>query len=322
MNAKENIDVIILGSGAAGLSAALYSGRYKMNTLLIEGNEFGGATSTAGVIHNWPGIVEKDGYEIMKDIKGQALKEGVTFVSEVGKKVEKVGECFQITTDKNTYRGDSVIFATGTNRRHLGLSNEKELTGKGVHYCVTCDGPIYTGKKIAVVGGGDASVKGVNLAAEYADKIYLIVMDDKLNASPANTEEMIKLGDKVEVLYKTQVREIIGKNKLEKLILDKEFNGINEILVDGLFIEIGAVPNIDIAKELGVELDEHGYIQVTNMMKTNIDGVYACGDTVNHFGTFKQDVTASAMGAVAATSSYEYNKIHGDPCLVHAKVNK
>ena len=217
-----------------------------------------------------------------------------------------------------TYQTHAIIFATGAERRRLGLPNEKELTGRGVHYCVTCDGPVYGGKTIAMVGGGDASVKGAVLAAEYVNKLFLIVRGKEVSAEPINLERMKTLGDKIEVILETEVKEVVGKNKLEKVVLSRPFKGSTDLVLDGLFVEIGATPNVLLAQKLGVVLDERGHIEVDNMMQTNIDGVFAAGDVVNHFGSFKQDITAAAMGAVAATSAYNDRKVHGELCEMHA----
>jgi len=226
--------------------------------------------------------------------------------------------CFAVTAGNATYQTHEIIFAIGAERRRLGLPNERELTGKGVHYCVTCDGPVYNGKIIAMVGGGDASVKGVIQASEYAKKVFLIVRGKKVSAEPINIERLEKLGNKVEVLLETEVKELLGANKLERVKFSRPFNNSDELIIDGLFVEIGAVPNVQLAQSLGVELDDRGYIKVDNMMKTNIDGVFAAGDIVNHFGSFKQGITAAAMGAVAATSAYDDHKIHGELCQYHA----
>ncbi|MBI2038038.1 MAG: FAD-dependent oxidoreductase [Candidatus Magasanikbacteria bacterium] len=311
-------DLIIIGSGAAGLSAAVYAGRYRMRALVI-GKEFGGETTKAGAIENYPGVQSIDGYELMNLMKQQSEKLNVEMLDAEVTSITRQGHCFSIVADKKTYEASGIIFAVGAERRRLGLPNEKELTGHGVHYCVTCDGPLYTGKTIAMVGGGDASVKGLNLAAEYVKKIFLIVRDKTVSAEPINFEHMQKLGDKAEVILETEVKELVGKNKLEKLVLSRPYKGSNELVIDGLFVEIGAIPNVELAKSLGVELDERGYIKADNMMRTNIDGVFAAGDAVNHFGSFKQDITAAAMGAVAATSAYNDHKIHGELCSVHGK---
>jgi thioredoxin reductase (NADPH) len=312
-----NYDIIIIGSGAAGLGAALYAGRYRMKVLVVS-KEFGGETASAGKIENYPGVPAIDGYELMGVMKKQAKDLGVQFVDSEVTAINRQEHCFEVKTQKVTYQTHEVIFATGAERRRLGLPNEKELTGKGVHYCVTCDGPVYGGKTIALVGGGDASVKGAVLAAEYVNKVYLLVRGKEVISEPINLDRMKKLGDKIEVILETEVKEILGDKKLEKLKLSREFNGSDELVVDGVFVEIGAIPNVELAKSLGVELDDHGYIKADNMMKTNIDGVFAAGDTVNHFGSFKQDITAVAMGAVAATSAYNDHKVHGELCPWHA----
>lgn len=184
---------------------------------------------------------------------------------------------------------------------------------------MTCDGPIYGGKTIALVGGGDASVKGVNLIAEYVKKAYLITREKELNAEPINISEMKRLGDKVEVVYETQVKEIVEKDgKLAKIVLNKPINGSEDMVVDALFVEIGALPNKEIPAQLGVTTDTEGYVTVDATMATNIPGVYAAGDATHFFGRFKQDITAAAQGAVAATTAYEYLKQNPNVCDIHA----
>lgn len=310
-------DLIIIGSGAAGLGAALYSGRYRMHVLVL-GKEFGGETAKAGTIENYPGVPAIDGYELMSVMKKQATALNVEFVSDQANDIARQEHCFEVMARKTTYQTHAIIFATGAERRRLGLPNEKELTGKGVHYCVTCDGPVYGGKIIAMVGGGDASVKGAVLAAEYVAKLYLLVRGKEVTAEPINMEKLKALAGKIEVVYETTVEKIVGEQKLEKIILSKPHNGSQELVVDGLFVEIGATPNVELAQKLDVTLDERGHIKVDNLMQTNIDGVFAAGDAVNHFGAFKQDITAAAMGAVAATSAYNDRKVHGEICELHA----
>ncbi|TSC56310.1 MAG: thioredoxin reductase [Parcubacteria group bacterium Greene0714_21] len=300
-------DLVIVGSGAAGLAAGLYARRYQMKTLVFTG-EFGGETATAGKIENYPGILSIDGYDLMKTMKGQVETIGGEVREGWVKEIKKQGQFFSLTTDTDTVQAFTVILAIGAKRRHLGLSNEKELTGRGVHYCTTCDGPLYGGKTIAMVGGGDSSVKGVNFLGEYAKKIFFIVRGKEVVAEPINMEQMKKLGDKVEVLLETEVKEIIGEQKLEKIILSKPHQGLSELALDGLFVEIGFDPDQTFTKQLGLETDSHGYLTVDNLMRTNIPGVFGGGDATNFFGRFKQDITAAALGSVAATSAYEYYK--------------
>ena len=315
---QENMyDLIIIGAGTAGLAAGLYAGRYLMKTVII-GAVVGGEGVTGGMTYNYPGFLEIDGFDLMQKMREQVEHVGVEILHEQAVAVEKRGHCFAVRTANSEAVGNTLILATGSERRKLGLPREAELKGKGIHYCITCDGPLYRGKTIALVGGGDASVKGLNLIADYVQKIYLIVRGTELKAEPINLEHMKKLGDKVSVLYETEVRELQGKDRIESVRLSKPYTGSDVLAVDGLFIEIGAVPNTDFAKQLGVALDAQGYITTDNLMRTNIDGVFAAGDTVNHFGSFKQYVTAAALGTVAATSAYNDHKIHGELCEIHA----
>ena len=302
-------DLIIIGSGAAGLAAGLYAGRYRMKTLII-GEEFGGLTSRAGVIWNYPGNKSIDGYELMVIMRDQAKEVGTEVKDATVLSVTKAGDIFEVKTKKDTYQAKTILFACGTKHRKLGLRNEEELLGKGLHTCATCDAPLYGGKEVIIVGGGDSSVKSINLAAEYVSKVYFVVRDG-ITAEPINYEQMQKLGDKVEVLMNTEVTEIVGTTHFEKVKLSKPFRGSSELVAAGLFIEVGAKPNVDMAVSLGIALDEKGYIRSTPLAETNIPGVYAAGDTTNLFGFFKQDITAAAMGAVAATSSYNYIKARG-----------
>ncbi|MEK7535428.1 MAG: FAD-dependent oxidoreductase [Patescibacteria group bacterium] len=312
-------DVVIAGSGAAGLSAAIYAGRYLMKTLVVRGN-FGGETATAGQIWNYPGAPGMDGYDLMKNFEKQAKDSGAEIINGKVTGANNNEGCFDIKVGEKIYHTKTIIFAQGAERRHLGLPREEELTAKGVHYCVTCDGPLYTGKTVAIVGGGDASIKGILDLAKYVEKIYFIVRAKELTRpEPVNLDDLNKLGDKVVRLFDTEVTELVGENLLEKIILSKEFDGSTSLTINGLFVEIGAKPDVIVPTSLGVALDKFGYISVDNLMQTNVPGVYAAGDTVNHFGPFKQTITASALGAVAATSAYNYHKIHGNLCETHWK---
>jgi len=307
----EKYHLIIIGSGAAGLAAALYAGRYLMKTLVI-GKEFGGATSWGGLIENYPGVKSIDGYELMKIMKEQAGNQGVKVIEdEVVEIKEEVGSFRVITRSQHQFLSNTLILAIGSQRRRLNLPNEKELTGRGVHYCVTCDVPFYRNKKIAIVGGGDAAVKAALFAFDYCEVIYLIVRGKKLNAEPINIRQLEKGGSKLKILFETEVREIVGKAKLEKLILSRPYQNSQELLVDGLFIEIGSVPDPRLPQQLKLKVDDQGYVKVDNLMRTSKAGVFAAGDITNFFGHFKQDITAAAMGAVAATSAYEYLKEKG-----------
>jgi thioredoxin reductase (NADPH) len=301
---KLMVDVLIIGSGMAGLSAAVYAARYNLETLVI-GHEFGGATSTAWTVENYPGYVSIDGYDLMMKVKEQAEKTGAEIITDRVNKIEKKGETFVVgTVEGATYEAKTIILGCGAARKKLGLAREDEFAlGKGVHYCTTCDGPLYREKIVAVVGGGDSAVKGLNLAVQYAQKIYWLVRGDSIKAEPFNYEKIKHyFGNKIEVRYNTEITELMGKSRLEALKL----NGREELPVDGLFVEIGAQPEVELAHQLGVSLDEFGFVKVDNMMETNLPGIYAAGDVTNFFGHFKQDITAAAMGSVAATSAFKH----------------
>jgi len=298
------IDVVIIGSGVTGLSAALYSARYELSTLVI-GDFLGGETSTAWTVENYPGFESIDGYDLVVKMKEQVEKLGVAIQTDRVQDIEKNGPTFKLTTETGqVIEAKTVIFAVGAARKKLELPKEEQFAlGKGVHYCTTCDGPLYKGKTIAVVGGGDAAIKGVNLASQYAQQIYVIVRGDTLKAEPINFQRVQHFIDegRVKILYKTKVKELLGEERLSGVELD---NG-EKLTLDGLFIEIGAIPEVELAVKLGVTLDDKGYITISNMMETNVDGIYAAGDTTNFFGHFKQIITGCAMGSVAATSAFK-----------------
>ncbi len=316
-------DTIIIGGGAAGLSAAIYSRRYLMKTLLIQGPEPGGATAKASWIENYPGIKKISGWELIKNMEEQAREMGTKILPGEVKKIEKDGHCFTILSNNKKYLGKTLIFATGSTRRSLGLPQEKVLVGKGISYCTICDSPLYREKEVVIIGGGDASVKGAVLASDYAKKIYLITREKKLTAEPINLEKM-KEKKNIVVIYNTMVKEIIGDVSLEKIILSKPYKGKRELKIKGLFVEIGAEPNVRLAQDLGVALDDKGYINVDPKTgKTNVHGIFAAGDVANAFGSFKQDITAAASGSIAATSAYRDLGEHKGPiCLLHGKVCK
>jgi thioredoxin reductase (NADPH) len=302
---EKQVDTIIIGSGVAGLSAALYAARYELSTIVI-GDMLGGATASAWIIENYPGYESIDGYDLVVKMRDQVEKIGVEIVADRVTDIKKSGSTLEITTETGkTFNTKTVIFTMGAARKKLGLAREDELAlGKGIHYCTTCDGPLYKGKTIGIVGAGDAAVKGMSLAVQYADKIYSFVRGDQFKAEPVNYERIKEHIDsgKIEVRFHEEVAEFLGTERLSGVRLKSG----KEVTLDGLFIEIGATPEVELAVKMGVELDNYGYISVNNMMETNVEGIYAAGDTTNFFGHFKQVITASAMGSVAATSAFKH----------------
>lgn len=298
-------DVLIIGSGVTGLAAALYSARYELSTVVI-GEMLGGATATAWIVENYPGYESIDGYDLVIKMKEQVEKLGVQIQTDRVTDIKKKDLFFVAETETGSkIEAKTIIIAGGAARKKLGLAKEDEFSkGKGVNYCTTCDGPLYKGKTIGVVGSGDAAVKGMNLATQYAEKIYSFVRGSEYKAEPINYDrlkERIEAG-KVVPMFNTQVEELLGEERLNGVKLKDG----QTIQLDGLFVEIGAIPEVELAEKLGVRLDDHGYIAVDNMMETNIEGIYAAGDTTNFFGHFKQIVTGAAMGSVAATSAFKH----------------
>ena len=311
-------DVLIAGQGAAGFAAALYAARYQIRPVIF-GATFGGETATGGLIENYPGYSEIDGFDLMMKFREQAEKYEVPIVDEDVVSIASNGGCLEATTDQgNTYQGGTIILAVGRERRKLGLEHEVEWTGKGVSFCSTCDAPLHRGNTVATVGGGDAAVKGAVLLSKYAEKVYTIYRRDRFTRPEATNLRQMEERPNIEAVFSTNVIELKGDGGLSGIVLDREHNGSNEIALDGLFIEIGADPRVELANQLGVELNELGEVKVDPFGRTNVEGVFAAGDLTNASGDLKQTITASAQGALAATAVYEHISKHGNRCEVHA----
>ena len=316
-NNKNTYDVVIIGQGASAFGAALYSARYQMKTLVI-GDEFGGETATGSIIENYPGYSHIDGFDLMLAMKKQVEDLEVEIVTDKVKEIKNDGSCFIFNAYEDQYQSTAVILAVGRERRKLGLSNESDLLGKGVSYCSTCDAPLYRGQTVAVVGAGDAAIKGSVLLDKYASRVYLIYRKDKLTRPEPVNLAMLERAENVVQLASTKVTRLVGEEKLEKLALNQPYEGADEIDVDGLFIEIGADPRNELARPLGVMINSQGEIMVSKMMETTVTGVFAAGDVTDATGELKQTITSTAQGVIAATSAYRYVSEHGNMCQMHA----
>lgn len=292
-------DVIIIGGGAAGLTAAIYSVRYKLKTLVIV-KELGGVIVNTHKVENWPGEKSISGLDLMNKFEEQAKALGVEIKEEEVKKIKKG---FKFITDKGEYECKTVILAMGTQRRKLNIPGEDKFAGKGVSYCATCDAAFFKDKTVGVIGGNDSAARAAQICTEYASKVYVIYRKAKMRAEPALVEELEK-NDKVEFIYNANVAEVVGDKMLEKVKLDIG----KEVELQGLFIEVGGVPAVALVSELGVNLNDKNYIEVDNDMKTSCDGVYAAGDITTGSAGFQQLVTAASEGAIAAFSAYKYIK--------------
>lgn len=299
-------DLIIIGSGVAGMSASIYASRYKLEHLLF-GETPGGQGILAGKVENYPGYVLIPGPELMQKFVEQVGHYGVEIKQEGVRGLSKREELFEVKTEQSVYQAKTLILAMGANFRHLNIPGEEKLMGKGVSYCTHCDAPLFKDKIVAVVGGGDAAVTGALHAAEFAQKVYLIHRRDEFRAEPAWVDKL-KQNPKIEQVLSTQITQILGTEKVESISLDKPYQGSATLKVEGVFIEIGQVPSSTLAGQLGVEVDEQGYIKVKPSMATNVPGVFAAGDLAAIEGGihFRQFITAASDGARAAASVYQF----------------
>jgi thioredoxin reductase (NADPH) len=307
-------DLIIVGAGPAGLIASIYASRYKLNNLVI-GKVLGGELSLASKVENYPGIISLSGLELNQKIAQQVeMLGGKILYKEVGRIEKKDGGFLVVINDQERYEAKALIVATGSERRRLNVPGEKELTGRGVSYCTTCDAPFYKGKTVALVGGSDAAVTGAIHAAEFASQIYIIYRGEQLRAEPMWLDQVKQLmnAGKVKVIYKTNITQIfpkVGNGVVGSVKLDNPYNGKDTLPVDGVFIEIGGVPGTTLVQPLGIELDETGHVKVSEKMETNIAGLFCAGDMVDRANaTMKQAITAMAFGAIAAASAFKYLK--------------
>ena len=318
MSTANAYDLLIIGQGAAAFAAALYAARYQIKPVVI-GETFGGETATGGMIENYPGYPEIDGFDLMLKFREQADKYEVPVIDDKVVGLENADGHYTATTfGGDTYTGASVLLAVGRERRKLGLEHEEEWTGKGVSFCSTCDAPLHRGNVVAVVGGGDAAIKGAVLLTRYAQKIYVIYRGSRFTRpEPANLRALGEAGN-AETLFNTNVVALKGEDGLSSIVLDREYEGSTEIAVHGIFLEIGADPRSELAVQLGVDLNELDEVVVDRRMRTNVPGVFAAGDLTDASGELKQTITAAAQGAQAAATAYEYVTEHNEACKWHA----
>ena len=311
-------DVLIAGQGAAAFAAAMYAARYQIRPVVI-GETFGGETATGGLIENYPGYPEIDGFELMMHFREQADKYQVPVIDDKIVGITRLEHCFDATTESGEhYQGSTVILAVGRERRKLGVEHEDEWTGRGVSYCSTCDAPLHRDNVVAVVGGGDASVKGAVLLSKYARTVYVVYRGSHFTRPEPVNLRLLDERTNVERIFNANVVELKGEDGLSAVVLDRDHNGSSELEVDGLFIEIGADPRAELARQLGVALNEKGEITVDGSMRTNVHGVFAAGDVTDASGDLKQTITAASQGALAATAAYGDVSEHADACGVHA----
>jgi thioredoxin reductase (NADPH) len=299
----ENAKVLIIGSGPAGYTAAIYAARANLSPVMYEGMQPGGQLTTTTEVENFPGYPSGvTGPEMMEDLKKQAERFGTSVRWGMATKVDFSKRPFKVTIDdKKVIEAEAVIIATGATAKYLGLPDETKYAGGGVSACATCDGFFYRGKDVAVVGGGDTAAEEAMYLAALVNKVYLIVRRDELRASKVMQDRVFETKN-IEILWEHQTKGLLGDGVVEGAVLVKRKGTPEEmeviIKIDGFFLAIGHTPNSGIFKDY-LKTNEVGYIQTTpGTTKTNVPGVYACGDVQDH--VYRQAVTAAGTGCMAA----------------------
>ena len=297
-------DTIIIGSGPAGLTAAIYASRAKLKTLVVAGAKWGGQLMLTTEVENFPGFKEGIlGPDLMDNMWKQAKRFGAEMTFEDAMAVDFASKPFKITAGGKVYEGKSVIIATGASARWLGLESEKRLRGKGVSVCATCDAAFFKDKKVAVVGGGDSAIEEALALSKFAREVKVIHRRDKLRASKILQERAFN-DPKIEFIWNSTVQDILGKDRVEGVKLRKvDSNEESKLACDAVFIAIGWKPETEIFRGK-IELNQAGYIVAKDTTKTNIEGVFVAGDAQDY--RYRQAITAAAAGCMAALDAEKY----------------
>jgi thioredoxin reductase (NADPH) len=296
--------VIVIGSGPAGLTAALYTSRTKLKTLVVAGTMWGGQLMLTMEVENFPGFKEGIlGPDLMNNMWGQVERFGAEMLFEDATAVDFSSSPLRVSVESKVYKSRSVIIATGASAKWLGLKSEERLRGKGVSTCATCDAALYQDRKVVVVGGGDTAMEEALAVSKFADEVYVIHRRDKLRATKILQEEVLK-NPKISIIWNGTVQEILGEEKVKGIKLKKrDSNEEIELACDAIFIAIGHKPNTEIFKNQ-VEMDQSGYILARDTTKTSVEGVFVAGDVTDRY--YRQAVTAAAAGCKSALDLERY----------------
>jgi thioredoxin reductase (NADPH) len=301
---EKHVKVLILGSGPAGFSAALYTARGNLDPVVLTGIEFGGQVSLTYTVENYPGFPEGvGGQQLVELFQKQAEKFGASVEYDTAISVDLSYRPFKITTENVIYEAETLIIATGATPLHLEVPGEVKLTGRGVSYCATCDGWFFKEKEVIVVGGGDSALEESLFLTRYAKSITLVHRRDELRAG-AILQKRAKAEPKIKFAWNTVISEIVGTDKVEAVLLKDVVSGkIREQKTDGVFIFIGHRPNTQLF--LGqIELDDHGYLKTNVLMQTNVPGVFVAGEAGDP--NYRQVITSAGMGAAAAMQALRF----------------
>lgn len=296
-------DIIIIGAGTAGLTAAIYCQRAGKEALVLEGKSIGGQIVNTPEVENYPGIAKTSGFDFVMGLLEQAKGCGATVKTQAVLSVEESSEGFIVHTKRNTYEAKALIIASGAANRTLGLQNENELIGKGISYCATCDGAFYKKKNVAVIGGGNTALEDAAFLSNYCKKVYLVHRRNEFRGEPKSAE-LLRQRDNVEMVLDSVADEILADDRVKGLVVKNVKNGEKRTLdVDGIFVAIGQVPQNSLFANL-VSLDEKGYIIADESCETVRPGIFTAGDCRTK--KVRQLTTAASDGAVAALAACEY----------------
>ncbi len=295
-------DILIVGAGPAGMTAAIYARRASKSVLVLEAKTYGGQIVNTPDIENYPVAAHISGFDFATKVYEQAAALGAEFKFEKVTDIADNGDYKTVTTPKHTYEAKTVILATGSENRKLGLPDEDKLTGRGVSYCATCDGAFYRKKVVAVVGGGNTALEDALYLADLAEKVYIIHRRDAFRGEEANAAR-IAAKENIEVLWNSQVTKLIAEKKLSAIEVTNKDGSVQTLEINGLFVAVGRIPeNQNFAKL--IELDDAGYVKAGENCLTNVPGIFVAGD--NRVKEVRQLVTATGDGAVAATAAIRY----------------
>jgi thioredoxin reductase (NADPH) len=307
---ENEYDFAVIGAGVTGLSASMYAARLGLKTVCFGASHsselpLGGVITTTNVVENYPGFISLSGPELAEKIKVHAESyELVSIKEEKILNITREDDKFFIEGDKQKYIAKTVLFAMGTKWKKLEVPGSIELENKGVAYCALCDAPLFRNKTVCVIGGSDSAAKDALVLAEHAKKVYIIYRKEKIRAEPINIKRVEK-NEKIEIINNANVLEVKGEKFVKSVILDREFNGKNELELQGVFVAIGHIVLSDLAKNIGVNLNQKGEIIINHKTsETNLEGVFAAGDVADK--PFKQAITGVAEGCTAAYSAFEY----------------
>jgi thioredoxin reductase (NADPH) len=294
------VDVLIVGGGPAGLTAGIYTERSGLQTAVVERDTLGGQVALTPVVENYPGFTQVGGKTLVDIMVNHALQYVQIYQGEQVLDILP-GQPFEVKTTRRTFKAKTILLATGATHRTLGVPGEQRFSGRGVSYCATCDGPLFKGRSVLMVGGGNSAVTEALYLHNVGVEVTLVHRGDALRAQEFLSEQLE--ANRIPVLWRTEIKEIQGHERVEKVELVNNKTGqISEKAVDGVFIAIGYEPSVDLATKLGVNLTDDGYIQHDKAHRTNIPGIYCAGDVE---GGYKQIVTATGQGAAAAMTIFE-----------------